>query len=243
MRSKIMKNWDQRFEIIKKLAAKKFSSASGKFSPKTFEESLGLSSKKWHAWAGGQVPSTEDMGKIAKTLGLSLDWLILGEGEPYAMASRPAQQPPVAPAPAPHPDSAVHIARPLPMVGLASCGINGWAQVDNYAATAQPITLGPRALAVVAAGESMVPAGIFSGMICYADPDQAAGKGDAVYVARRDGTGTIKLFLGRGARDGYIRLKGWLPPDKAGKREEFTVEELETQITTLAPVLYVRRRI
>jgi len=237
-----MQDWNQAFKLIREEVAKKiYDGDVSSVRPGPAEAFLGVTRNKWRSWAKGQVPTTEDMGRIAKILGLSLDWLIFGEGEPYAAAPRPAQPPPVASAP--HPDSAVHIARPLPMVGLASCGINGWAQVDNYAATAQPITLGPRAVAVVAAGESMVPAGIFSGMICYADPDQPAGVGDAVYVARADRSGTIKLFLGRGARDGYIRLKGWLPPDKAGKREEFFMDELEAQITTMAPVLYVRRRI
>jgi len=237
-----MPTWKQRLDFIKKEIAKNVCSGDvDKLGPTSAERFLGVSRNKWNIWVKGQMPSTEDMGRISKTLGLSLDWLILGEGEPFAPHS--VQHQPVAPVPAPHPDSTVHIARPLPMVGLASCGINGWAQMDNYAATAQPITLGPRAVAVVAAGDSMVPAGIFSGMICYADPDQPAGVGDAVFVARADKSGTIKLFLGRGARDGYIKLKGWLPPKKTGKREEFIMEELKSQIITLAPVLYVRRRV
>lgn len=129
------------------------------------------------------------------------------------------------------------------MVGLASCGMEGWNKVTSISVSASPIVLGQNAMAVIAAGESMVPAGIACGQICYCDPDQAPLEGDAVYLLRQDNTATVKIYLGATIKRGWIGLKGWLDKDTTGERKSFRFEVPEDEVVTLAPVMYVRRRL
>lgn len=168
------------------------------------------------------------------------NWLYFGEGEPCLKegevgmsVDRSACLP-------------TNCLRPVPMVGLASCGTEGWNTVTTISVSASPIMLGNNAMAVVAAGKSMEPAGIASGQICYCDPDQIPLEGDAIYLLRRDNKATVKLYLGtsdmgNGGRG--IRLKGWLHPNEQGKREIFHLDVPESDIITMAPVMYVRRRL
>lgn len=89
----------------------------------------------------------------------------------------------------------------------------------------------------------MVPAGIASGQICYCDPDQIPLEGDAVYLLRRDNKATVKLYLGSTEKDGHIRLKGWHRASASGERKDFFLELPASEVVTLAPVMYVRRRL
>ncbi|MBG3875570.1 S24 family peptidase [Desulfovibrio oxamicus] len=158
---------------------------------------------------------------------IAREWLYFGEGE-MLVSDRPAP-----------PDTQL---RAVPMVGLASCGIQGWNQVMPVAVSASLPVVGPNTIAVIAFGESMVPAGISSGQVCYADPDQDPLPGDAVYIARKDGLASVKLYLGVGERAGDVRLKGWGDP-KDGERTPFYLDIGRDGIATLAPVIYVRRRL
>ena len=133
---------------------------------------------------------------------------------------------------------------PVPIVGLAACGIEGIEQIMPFAITASPVVLGPRAVAVVASGESMVPAGIASGHMCFCDPDQRALPGEAVFFKRKDDKGALKLFLGKGKREGYTAFKGWLPVrDAKGHQKEFCMDVLDKEIDYIAPVIFIRRRL
>lgn len=104
--------------------------------------------------------------------------------------------------------------------------------------------IGDNAVAVIASGESMLPAGIASGHICYCDPEQEPLAGDAVLITRRDGLATIKVYLGDSDRgEKWMRLKGWLPNNGSGQRKDFFLEIMKSEIEGVAPVIYVRRRI
>jgi len=228
-----MEEWSERFEVLKKIIAEKFFNGNlSAVTPKPTELALGLSRNKWQTWSRGQKPNADDLAKIARNLGISAQWLLLGDGEPFDTASQ-QDSPPVKGRPL----------KPVPMVGLASCGVEGWNKPMSIAVNASPIVLGDNTVAVVAAGESMVPAGIASGQICYCDPDQPVLAGDAVYIVRRDNMATIKLYLGEGERAGWIRLQGWLDPDAIGLRKPFYVDLLESEIVLIAPVIYERRRL
>jgi len=223
--------WQQQFEIIKEIASKEMQKAGTVFSISALDRFLNLETKRARYWDRGQRPTASDLVRISDKLGISLRWLITGEGEPHD-----SQQP----APTPPPPRANS---PIRMVGLASCGVVGWNQIMPVAVSASAPEVGDKAVAVIAFGESMVPAGISSGQVCYADPGQAPLQGDAVYVARRDGLATVKLYLGEGERAGWVRLKGWLDPDQDGQRKPFFVDMPKDQIETIAPVIYVRRRL
>ena len=224
--------WNEQFEIVKKVFAKAIEKRGGTFSISALDRFLDLETKRARYWERGQRPSASDLIRISDKLGLSLRWLISGDGEPFDTTSQ-QDCPPVKGRPL----------KPVPMVGLASCGVEGWNKPMSIAVNASPIVLGDNTVAVVAAGESMVPAGIASGQLCYCDPDQPVLAGDAVYIVRRDNMATIKLYLGEGERAGWIRLQGWLDPDTIGLRKPFYVDLLESEIVLIAPVIYERRRL
>lgn len=156
---------------------------------------------------------------------ISRSWLYFGEGEMLGT------------------DPATHKTPPVPLVGLASCGVHGLEQIMPFAVTVSPIALSNKSVAVVASGESMVPAGIASGHVCYCDPEQEPLAGEAVFLRRKDGLGALKLFLGRGEREGSLLFKGWLPPDDKGNRKEFLIDVEKVSIDSIAPVIFVRRRL
>lgn len=192
---------------------------------------LGASQGKTQKWEKGQWPSASDLAVIAERLGCSYRWLVTGEGDPMGQGGQAAQV---------TPERAL---RPVPLVSLSEGDGEGWSKATPMAVGASPVLMGENMLAVVASGESMVPAGIASGQICYCDPDQPVLEGDAVYVVRRDGLATIKLFSGDGQRTGNLRLSGWHPPDGHDQRKRFTLELVRDDIRQLVPVIYVRRRL
>ncbi len=204
-----------------------------------FARFLGITHGKMQKWEKGQWPSAEDIENIELKLGFNLRWLVTGEGDPEGTDLQQTMPPPeVKPAPT------SIMTSPVPVVGLASCGVEGIEQIMPYNITASPIALGPRAVAVVASGESMVPAGIASGHLCFCDPDQIALPGEAVFLRLRDDKGALKLFLGEGARVGYTQFRGWLAErDCQGHQKSFILEQLTSQIDYIAPVIFIRRRL
>ncbi len=192
---------------------------------------LDVSHGKAQYWEKGNWPSAEDCWTISKKLNFNLIWLVTGEGDPEGgeAAHRPAPQ--------------LDAPRPMPLMGLASCGVRGLEQIMPFAVAASPLVLGPRAFAVIASGESMAPAGIASGHVCYCDPDQPPAPEEAVFLRRKDNLGALKCYIGAGERAGFQSFRGWLPPDDNGRRKEFILDVEETLIDAIAPVIFVRRRL
>lgn len=89
--------WKQQFDIIIQVAKKKFLEEGREYSLKAFEDSLGLSRGKAHHWKKGQRPSADDLAGIARFLGLSPRWLLLGQGEPKEDKNDEAVESSVAP--------------------------------------------------------------------------------------------------------------------------------------------------
>lgn len=163
---------------------------------------------------------------------LSREWLYFGEG-PMLKADIQADT-----------ASSQIAAQPIPVVGLVSCGVDGWEQATPSALSASTPVFGAHWLAAIAFGDSMTPAGIHPGHICYCDPEQAPLAGDAVYVIRKDGLATIKAFVGASdTGPEWTRLKGWTPANGSGFRREFFIDLLTKDVEKIAPVIYVRRRI
>lgn len=88
------------------------------------------------------------------------------------------------------------------MIGLASCGIMGMEQIMPFTVIVPSIRLSKKSIAVVASGESMVPAGIAYGHVCYCDPELEAMPGEVVFLRQKGNLGALKLFLGRKVEEG-----------------------------------------
>ncbi len=140
---------------------------------------------------------------------------------------------------------------PVPLLGLVECDMTGWYNAMTVAVSSSVLTLGPKSFAVMAEGESMKPEGISRGMLCYCDPEEEPLKGDAVYV----GTigpgglemGAIKVFWGwgpaAGTNEGWLKLRGWRKMDKFERQTDYFIEIPGHNITLLATVVLVRRRL
>jgi transcriptional regulator with XRE-family HTH domain len=220
------RDWTQGFEIIyNKFESSDLSVKFGK-SKKGLARLLGISHGQTQAWEKGQWPSAEALATIAEKLGFDYKWLVTGEGEPFGECKTKSGP------------------KPIPVLGLAACDVEGWDQVMPIAISSTLPVVSESMVAVIATGESMLPAGIAPGHICYCDPEQPPLTGDAVYLSRKDGLATIKVYIGESERGAdWIKLKGWLPSNGTGLRKEYFIDLLAKEVATLAPVIYVRRRI
>jgi hypothetical protein len=141
--------------------------------------------------------------------------------------------------------------KPVPMLGLVECDTNGWYNAMDIAVSSSVLTLGSRSFAVMAEGESMKPEGISRGMLCYCDPEEEPLKGDAVYVGTVGPNGiemgTIKAFWGwgtsAGTNEGWLKLRGWRKTDKFDRQSEYFLEIPGPNISIVATVVLIRRRL
>ena len=173
---------------------------------------------------------------------INRDWLYFGEGE---MLVETPETPPTPAVAAPDLTAPlVEKSRAVPMVGFASCGIIGWQGTMTFPVSVTAPHWRPGMFGVTASGDSMIPAGIGNGHVCFCDPNAEPLEGECVYVARKDGTSALKLFLGRVGVGGApgLRFCGWLDKDAAGQQKLFTLDERADRIQVLAPVIYVQRR-
>lgn len=252
--------WLAQFAFISSLISANIPAGrKGKFSAVAAERFLGVTAKKWNAWARGQRPSAGDLERIGRKLGLASEWLLYGEGEPFVEARAASSSPGAPPARAAEhcrscPESPWRAISsvggatdapaepPLTLTGLAECGIQGWYRQARLRAPVAAPRVGREWIAVMAVGNSMIPAGIREGHILYCDPGQPPVEGEPVYVLRADGAASIKLWRGL-ADNNFAVLQGWLPPDDEGNQNPYLDQLAPGQILKLAPVIYVRLRI
>lgn len=198
---------------------------------------------KVRAWEKGQWPSAYDCWVIHKKMGFCLEWLLTGEGEMLTTSPQPAT------AEAPQQPRATAKIPAVPVLGFAACGVIGWSGQMAIPMAATAPHIGPQTIAVMASGESMIPAGIGHGHICYCEPDLEPLRGDIIYVRRHDELGTLKTFLGWGeaagvpeATKGELCLRGWTDRDEKGQQQELILTVDKALVKTVAPVVFVRRR-
>jgi transcriptional regulator with XRE-family HTH domain len=175
-------------------------------------------------------PDAAFLRALMDRFGIDPRWLVTGDGE---MALSEPPSPIVA-----TPRATAGVA----VMGLAECGLKGWYQQDLLAVTASRPGdfVDPDGFAVMAVGQSMVPAGILQGQLCFCSPRTPPSTGDAVYVERSDGAATIKLY--RGTEGEWLVLEGWLDPVE-GRREAYTDRLLLVTVKRIAPVIYVKRKL
>lgn len=180
----------------------------------------------------GQLPPNWIV-EVASRTGVSADWLLFGVG-----AMRRVGEPSETVAPGVTKFSQTDA---IPIVGLANCGINGWQSQTPIAMSATAPTISKHAIAIIAFGKSMLPAGIAEGRLLYCDPELEPIKGEAVYVVRKDNTASLKLFLGMDEQ--WIKLQGWLEPNNEGLQKPYISKERASDISLIAPVVYARHRL
>lgn len=195
---------------------------------------------------GRATPGQDFLERLAVKFSVNPEWLLLGRGE---MHLRSGASGPGAPGPNPgresRPEPSGHAA--VPVIGLATCGYQGWFNPNDIALNTA-IAAGdarPGMFAVIAIGPSMQPEGIRHGFVVICDPNLTPRKGDVVYVERRDleeGTvhASLKLFISRD--EDWAYLASWSEPDQDG-RQEMEFAELSTRyLGRLVVASMVKRR-
>ncbi len=79
----LVKNWSQKFVMIKELFCTKADELGYKKTDKDFQEYLGIGSGKMRNWRAGQWPSAEDLEVLHEKFGFAFSWLVTGEGDPF----------------------------------------------------------------------------------------------------------------------------------------------------------------
>ena len=225
---------DNYFEILYNVFSSRISKEVGGSSISSFTDYLGVSRGKVDAWKKGQHPKAEDLRLLHDKLGIAYRWLVTGEGDPFEEETGNVT-------------IVMKKENPLTLFGFASCGIDGWGGTIPYSVSVTLPSVHEGMIAVMASGDSMIPAGIGSGQICYCDTTKEPGLGDAVYVQRTDGLGAIKVYLGKGMPglhipdEGKTAFQGWLSPAD-GAQKPFFMDVSDDALITLAPVIFVQRR-
>ena len=185
----------------------------------------------------GVRPTVDLVVSVAYASGYTVAWLTFGRGPKLARGDIPGL----------YQGDAEHTLDPktasgVPVVGLAECGLKGWFRHETQAVTAgRPSDfLDPDGFAVIAIGESMVPAGIANGFLCYCAPAVGPGVGDAVYIERFEGTCSIKRFRRWDAQ--WLTAEGWLD-EQGGRRELYTEQIASSSLKRIAPVIYIKRKL
>lgn len=224
--------------IIKAYEAQKMTQAK-------IAEAVGASPSKFNQWLNvkSQKNLWEHLPVILKLFpNVRREWLWWGEGEMFdADNEEPASKP--------QQDQALSKIASVPVIGFASCSLLGWDGEMTIPMSAAAPHVSPRTIVVMANGESMIPAGIGHGHLCFCDPDLEPLRGDIVYVRRHDNLGTLKTFLGWGleagiaeATKGELCLRGWLDRNEFGQQKEIFLTVDKILVKTVAPVVFVRRR-
>lgn len=188
---------------------------------------VGVSTTTIQNYESGQFPKGEHAVGLAVALGCSLDWLLAGV-TPQCHQNAP---------------TALSQQGGVPVLGLAKCSIQGWSQstpLDIKASRPGDLHL-PGIFCVMAIGNSMAPAGILQGQLCYCNPHDRYENGDAIYVERMDNAASIKLFIA--ADESHMTLQGWLDPDEEGRQAVYTEKVRLDQVRRAATVIYVKRKL
>ncbi len=171
---------------------------------------------------GKTLPDAGRLAEIATIFGVSTDWLL---SDSDALSSAPAASP-----------------QELPLIGLASCSVAGWYQPQplNGMNVPLPTTELQDGFVVTATGPSLIPEGIKPGYMCYCAPNIRAKMGDIIYIQEVSGRASLKVF--REETPDWLVIDGYFPPNDAGTQARYTEKRQRTEIDSIAPVMFVRRK-
>lgn len=186
---------------------------------------------------GDTKPDSEFLAKVCALRGVNPDWLLLGEG-PFLRADKES-----ASAPAAGPDGGEKARDAVAVVGLGSCGIEGWYNTNPLALSVSVPRHYDRKgemLAVIAVGTSMIPDGIREGYVVLCDSGREPDRSDAVFVEKSSGSSSIKRYMGRD--ENWLSLQGWLKPDANGEQRPYSEQLALDSIRRMATVVFVQRK-
>lgn len=222
----------------------------GDTSRRAFADKLGITESTLRNYEKGlSSPGYEFLIEIIKKLQINPSWLLTGQGAMYDTALMSGNEAKDSSWQAPR-----HIStesdfwksahwQQVPVMGLASCGIEGWYNPSPLAMRL-PLTVdypySPELFAVIAVGTSMQPDGIRQGFVLFCDPVVQIESQDAVYIEQTDGTASIKKYLK--TENDWIHLQSWLPPLENGDQTPHSEKLLRTVIKRMVCVVLVRRK-
>lgn len=79
----VMADFSQRFEKIYRIFLERAAKDGLRTSKAALAKYLGASSGKLQKWEAGSLPQQDDLQLLHRLFGLSYEWLITGEGEPF----------------------------------------------------------------------------------------------------------------------------------------------------------------
>jgi SOS-response transcriptional repressor LexA len=136
----------------------------------------------------------------------------------------------------------------VPVVGLAECSMKGWGIQENTSMHSDaPLDIvQSKGFAVVAVGDSMIPAGIEPGFVLFCNPSIEAKPGMIVFFENKDGQATVKFYRGESVINGgqkAIVLQGWLPEPEDGSngQKQYTDQIAASKVKRIVPVAYIKR--
>ncbi len=190
--------------------------ALGNESESMFSKRAGIAKSGFNRILRGGTPTLASLIAIADTAQVSIDWLATGQN--------------------------TAMMEDIPVLGFAECGLKGWYNEVALKVSAHRVgSLGRNAYAVIAIGDSMRPAGIEQGYLCYCDPADPPAYLDAVHVRQKNGASSLKIFGGE--EGGWLKLQGWLKPDAGGTQKPY-VDRLKSElIAQISPVVYIKRKL
>lgn len=175
----------------------------------------------------GAMPSVDKLAALAEALGLEF---YIGPGREDSAGHADGQA-----------DPEIMPGQVLPLVGMANCSVQGWAEDDrDRAPIARPAWVSDdNAFWVNAAGQSMQPEGIRSGDYCLVSPARRPRPGDRVWI-REAGSDRASIKRLVEQRPGHVRLRGWLPVE-AGQQRSFDEQRFDGAVDEMFPVIGVYR--
>jgi hypothetical protein len=238
--------WQQQFELIHTLVSERIPAGRlGKFSPVAAEKFLGVTPKKWNAWARGQRPNAGDLEIIGRVLGLNPQWLLFGEGSPFAAAQAgtkaPEQAVPASYRIAPtgeQPFLAEPTTQEALMPVLTMLGKGSWAQPATLGLHHAVPHIDARWLAIQASDNSYAALGFFAGNIAYCNPHALPRKEEALFVQCKDGSASMRLWVGY-ADSRHICLRGCTANGASFFEETIAADS----VRCLAPIIIIQKRI
>lgn len=186
---------------------------------------------------GKGTPKAPFLSKVCEEFCINGHWLLTGEGEIF-MDESPAQSHSADP-------NFLSTGQNINLIGLAQCGIDGWSQTMPIAINSSVPEFHKDYIAALTIGDSMVPAGILPGNIVYCDPRLQPSKGEPIFVMRRDAhkeeSAGVKIYNGHDEK--WIYLQGWLNKQEGKAQKEFNIQQLASEVSIIAPVVMIRRRV